>query len=417
MTKIQPVSSSRRLPVLDFTRGTALLGIMFVNMTWFTGFAILSADERSQFATAHLDAPIYWLIHVLVDAKFWSIFAFLFGVGVALQRSNRTDSERSFNAFYLRRIAILFAIGFTHASLLWFGDIVSLYAVAGLALIFLKRFSNRTLLVIAIVMLGAPIVQLAVHYLIFSLRPPSELTGDPGHGPAELLSAFATGSYVNALHANWEFLKERWIIALYDGRFFKLIGMFLLGFYAGSCHLFVDSIATRRIWKRVLTVGTIVGLPLSVVVQTHFGGIPLRPPSALGWLAESLKCICVPALSLAYVAGIILIYPRIGSRLPTQWIASAGRMSLTNYILQTAVGITIFYGCGFGKWGKIGITWAIVILVLLFVVQAIGSHYWLKRFRQGPLEWIWRCGTYGRLLPIQNSHQTVSHYPTDASVS
>ena len=132
-----------RLALLDALRGFALLGILFVNMTWFTGFAVLPADRRAEMTTAPADAVTAWLIHFLVDGKFWSLFALLFGAGAAVQWARAQARGDDCTRLFLRRSFALIFIGLLHAVFLWFGDIVSLYAVVGLALLLFRRCSDR----------------------------------------------------------------------------------------------------------------------------------------------------------------------------------------------------------------------------------------------------------------------------------
>ena len=92
------------------------------------------------------------------------------------------------------------------------------------------------------------------------------------------------------------------------------------------------------------------------------------------------------------------------------WFATAGRMSLTNYVMQSAIGIAIFYGCGGGLWGRIGVTWSLMLIAVVFGLQTAMSHWWLRMFRHGPLEWIWRCLTYRRLLPLRNDPAVIRRF-------
>ena len=396
-----PVQASDRIPVLDELRGFALLGIMFVNMTWFTGFAVLAPEARAGLGTANIDRIAYWFIHVLVDGKFWSLFALLFGVGVAYQHKWAQSTGADFTSTYLKRVCVLFVAGMAHATLLWFGDIVSLYAVVGLVLLLFVHRSPRTTLIWSCILLLAPVVQLAGILIIHELQS-NGIATDPGLGPAEMFRSFSQGTYLDVLIANWEFLKERWIIAFYDGRFMKLAGMFLLGWWLGNKNLFRVSLHSKRFWKFVLATGLLVGLPLNVIAYSFFEGVFLRPPSLDGWIVETIKSLATPTLCLAYVGAITLANFSRQSRIGvSNLLATAGRMSLTNYIAQSLIGVVIFYGYGFGNWGQVGAALSIPLIIAIFGAQICFSCYWLKYFRQGPLEWICRCFTYQQLLPLR----------------
>ncbi|MHC4991474.1 MAG: DUF418 domain-containing protein, partial [Planctomycetota bacterium] len=146
-----------RLVLLDALRGFALLGIMFVNMTWFTGFAVLGPDRRAALGTGRIDAITAWLVHFAVDGKFWSLFALLFGVGFGLLAQRADQRGERFSSQYARRMQALLAIGLIHAIFVWFGDIVSLYAAVALALLLFRRCSERAVLGWAVALLLSPV--------------------------------------------------------------------------------------------------------------------------------------------------------------------------------------------------------------------------------------------------------------------
>ena len=397
----QPTSNRERIVVLDALRGFALLGILFVNMTWFTGFAVLSHDQRVALGTETFDTVVDWLIHFLVDGKFWSLFALLFGVGTAIQFKRLATSDIGPN-WLARRMFVLVLIGLCHAIFLWFGDIVSLYAVVGFALIPFLRASPRSLLVASFVLLGLPLLQSAIWLVVYNATHTGGPGTDPGHGPAALLPLFGAGIYREVFSANWAFLTERWYLAIYEGRFFKLLGMFLLGYWAGRRGVFEELHLNRTLLFRVLLVGLAIGIPANLYTATiTLGGtIPNRPPTNAGWILAAAKTIGIPALCLSYGAGFTLLATHFQSSRIFSGFAHAGRMSLTNYVGQSVIGILIFYGFGLGYWGSIGATWSLALIAAIFVLQIGLSVCWLRSFRHGPLEWLWRCGTYGRWLPI-----------------
>ena len=125
----------------------------------------------------------------------------------------------------------------------------------------------------------------------------------------------------------------------------------------------------------------------------------MRPQTMSGWLAGCATTVGYPALCAAYVAALSLMYCRPMLRRCMAIFVQPGRMSLTNYVAQSIVGVGIFYGYGLGLWGRIGPAWSIPIIAAVFGGQALLSSWCLKRFRYGPLEWVWRCVTYGQWLP------------------
>ena len=397
----QPTAENNRFLALDAIRGFALLGILFVNMTWFTGFAVLSTEQKKALGNERMDEVVYWLIEVLVAGKFWTIFAFLFGVGVAIQFGKPNREAHSAIQPYVRRIAILFLIGLAHGIFLWFGDIVSLYAVSGFVLILFASSSDRTKLSWGAVLLLLPIPQLAI-WLIVCQASGFVGADDPGHGPSEFLPAFASGSYPEVLAANWEFLKERWFIAVYDGRFLKLSGLFLIGWWFGKHRVLWSAPQYRNLLWGIVVSALLIGLPANILAISWFPEVPLRPPSVEGLLVETLKTIGIPTLGLGYVAALAIWMSFRPNSLIAQMLAVAGRLSLTNYVMQSLIGIIIFYGYGFGRWGGLGIAWSVPLILTIFSFQILFSWLWLRLFKFGPLEWAWRSMSHAQMMPILN---------------
>ncbi len=221
-----------------------------------------------------------------------------------------------------------------------------------------------------------------------------------------MLGFFAGGSYPEVLSANWAFLKERWFLAVYTGRIFKLLGMFLIGFSLGRAGIFQEPWRHRRLLQQVLLWGLVVGVPANLALAALADVVPLRPPSMSGWLVAVVKAVGIPALCLAYAAGLTLLFQPSRRQQRLALFAHVGRMSLTNYLFQSIIAVTIFYGVGFGGWGHIGTAWSVPVIVLILIVQAGLSAAWLSRFDYGPVEWLWRSLTYATLLPWRR-HKSV----------
>ena len=369
--------SQDRILALDGLRGFALLGILFGNLSWFTGYAVLRPEARAALPTADLDGATTWAIHCFVDGKFYGIFSLLFGVGFGIL-AQRVQG-RMLASLFLRRMALLFLIGIAHATLLWFGDIVSLYAVFGSALLLFRRVSQRGLMLAAGILLVAPVI-LATIWMKLSIAPPP-------YGPNELLVAFGNGSYREVLNANWAFLEGRWLQAAYSGRPCKLLALFLLGFWATRHGIALAPQRFTEQLRRYLQGGLLLGLPANLALATIHSQ---AATPALVVLQALVEAVAVPSLTIAYSAGIFLLFGHERSRAWLAWLAKPGRMSLTLYLMQSLVGTLLFYGYGLGYWGRIGAVWIAPLALTIFLGQSFFSSCWLGRFRQGPLEWLWR---------------------------
>jgi len=370
-----------RLVVLDGLRGFALFGISLGNVTWFSGTAVLSPDARSALGTETVDGVVRWLVHVLVDGKFYSLFALLFGIGFGLALQRAVALEVACAAFR-RRMLVLALVGGLHATLLWFGDIVSLYAVTGLLLPVFARCSSCALLRWSIAAMVAPVL---ISVGIWLLHNPS-VSGDPGHGPAALLAGFSEGGYLEMLRANLAFLQERWILALQSGRFCKLLGLFLLGVYCVRRGIVTAPGEHRALLGRVFRIGLLVGLPANVALAWFLTNVSERPPSLLGCARTTVYVIAAPTLALAYASGAVLLALDRAEARVLAGFAAVGRMTFTHYLVQSAVGIAVFYGVGLGLWGQYGEAIVVAVLPVLFGLQVVVSIYWLRRFSAGPVE-------------------------------
>ena len=392
-----PVAGAERMDVLDAVRGAALLGILLVNVFAFGGFVLMPPPP----APDPLEGTLYFLVAFLLEGKFYALFSFLFGVGFAVfvrrAAARGADAARLFR----RRLTGLLLIGLAHTIFIWMGDILVIYALLGFALLpFLAR-DDRSVLrwAGAMLLLPIPLYALLVAAAAVAGAPPDE-AGPDGPMPAILMEAvngFATGSYADVVRGNVIFtlaqLARRFLLMFFP----RVFGMFLLGFYVGRRGMFADLCAHHALLRRVLVCGTVVGLPFSLAGALLEGLAP-GLPSLSGLLETTLKTIGMPALSLGYAAGLCLLFER-AARLRRSF-AAAGQMALTNYLLQSVAGIAIFYGLGFGLFGRVPLAVALGGSVVFFVLQMIASRAWLAHARFGPAEWAWRMFTYRRRVPL-----------------
>ena len=376
------MNANSRAQHLDILRGLALFGILLVNLTWFTGTAVQSPVERATFVTQALDDAVRFLTHVLIDGKFYGLFSLLFGTGVYLQRRRLVREGLPVKRSLSRRFFVLFLFGALHASLLWFGDILTLYALTAFALLpFLDR-TPRTLVTLAVLCFTLPILT-ALCWLPFP-------AGREGHGPPELLYVFGTGTFGEALNANLAYLRERFFLAVYRGRFFKLLGYFLLGYAAGRSGMALSPERFRDILKRLRKLGLGIGIPANVSLALLASEIPLRPPSLAYVLLSAVEAIALPTLAIGYAALVIELCMKGNLRRLHLVFALPGRMTFTHYVTQTVIGITFFYGSGLGLFGALPASAVPLLAALVFAAHVVVTRALLQRGLPGPLEWAWR---------------------------
>lgn len=338
------------------------MGIAFGNVMWFSGAAVTGPQTR-------LDAAVVVGLHVLVDGKFYGLFSLLFGIGFALL-VRRAGSRMG--AVVRTRLFRLGAIGALHASLLWFGDIVSLYAVAAIPLWFVHRMPTPRLLRLAVGCLLAPVAITALRVLVGSDGT------DPGHGPAALLPAFADGSVLDVLHANAAFLAERWVRALASSRLIRIFGLFTLGLVVARTVLHREHptpVPRPPAWLFAIALG-------SNVLLATMADVPLRPPTPAGALRDAVYAIAIPSGSVLY--AMLLWRWAVRGGPVVRALAAAGRLSLTHYITQSLVFALLFYGYGLGLWGELGAASAMLVAAALVAMQVLASR--IVGSRRGPLE-------------------------------
>lgn len=392
-----------RSQLLDALRGYALLGILMANMMGFIGFFFVEDAERSRLLLSQFDDLTEFLLEWLVVGKFYSIFSLLFGIGFAIQLG-RLQQRGEGVPRYLRRLGVLFLIGLAHLYLLWLGDIVALYAVMGAMLLLFRNLGDKPLLRWAVALWLVPIAWSAmIHFGGVDLAGPifahaearfMKLGFDLRQGP---LAFFQTGSLADHIRAHRAEVFFRLGDLVYQMRFTKVLGMFLIGLWVGRRALYANLDQHRPLLKRVATIGLALGLPLAAA-KAYLAMTGDGP--TYEFAAEVLYVLSTPTLALGYAAGFALLWAK-GQRGLLAWSVPAGRMALTNYLLQTVLMSIFFYGWGFGQIGRYGLAFVLPFSLILFALQLGYSRWWLTHFRFGPVEWLWRTLTYGKFQPMR----------------
>jgi len=399
-----PVIPDERLPLVDALRGFALLGIFLVNVGDFALFPLMPAESRAELPLGSMTRLAEITSLVLVRAKFYTIFSFLFGLGFSMLLLRATRQGVDFRPLYRRRLAVLLAVGVVHMTLVWHGDILTLYALLGFLLPLFLRVSDRGLLIWAGVMFAAPAaIRTIVVLSDGALDPGAPLRAASQWADrrllgvvddADLLGVLQSGEWLPLLKYNLAGPLFRFSELLSTLRFPRVLGAFLLGLWAGRQRFFEDPERHRELAGRVLLWGLPIGLAANGLLAAMSS--PGRPPGAPVRIAEDLVSAGVAPLALAYMSAFVLLWLRPFWRRLLVWFAPAGRMALTNYLAQSLIGIGIFYGVGLGLGGRVGSAMAAMIAAGVFALQAGISVLWLRRYRYGPAEWLWRSLTYGR---------------------
>jgi uncharacterized protein len=441
-----PVAPEERIDLVDALRGVALLGILLVNIAWFTQpFATEFLPPSESLTT--LDRIADAAVRFVAETKFYSMFSLLFGFGMAIQMGRAELRGASFVPLFLRRRLALFVIGILHVVLMWYGDILHGYAILGCVLLLFRNCRPRTVVVWLVVFMLAPVLLFTglTALALFAQRlgadqgwategmpaavstspaPDSQATQptlSPGSAPADDDNPFASEEAWVGFMSQWA---QRETAVFRSGTFAEQVQLRLENFvwsalmlgllYPNILGLFLGGvwIARRGVFhapgqhldwlRRAALLGLAVGIPLNIayawIVFRSFsdqGGTLMLAAVAIGFLAG-------PALMLGYVASLSLWWQTSVGRACLTPFTFVGRMALTNYLLQSFICTSIFYSRGMGWFGQVGPAQAVGVALLVYAFQIPISHLWLKRFPFGPMEWLWRSFTYGRRISMRH---------------
>jgi uncharacterized protein len=388
----------KRIEVLDVLRGVAILGILLANITAFAepSFSAQLAPVLPQRSAAEalFDASTM----AFVNGKFRSILAILFGVGLWLQ-FERKSGEGTWPLAYVKRLAILFAIGLLHGYLIWPGDILATYAAVALACMIFIKTEERTLrwliglLALNCVLTVAVLLPILFHW--FASKGAVEWDFGavwPVFSTAGETQIFQAGTWWQQLGFRAIYNSLNLLNILMFGPF--LMPLFLFGMLLGKHQVLQDPRQHPRLTRWCLISGFGIGLPLSLVAF-----IPMSSRSA-ETLQIAFEFVLGPLLGLGILFATALGVASGRGRLITRPLARLGRVALSAYLLQSLLATAIFYSWGFGLFGKLGPAGWLGVVAAIWAIDLLFAQIWLRVFRLGPAEWLWRSLSEGKRLPI-----------------
>lgn len=400
-----PVEGKQRHLILDALRGFALLGICLANFPEFSLFTFLKPETVEGMSSAGIDLVTKYFIYIFIDGKFYTIFSLLFGIGFSIIIENNIKRGAKGVAIFYRRMMWLVLIGFAHLMLIWSGDILMLYAFVGMCLPAFRNRQDKTLLIWAALLLCLPVVvdfisQISGIYLSEPFIRWQGLYCDR-YGITEDNFAYwlrDAKTYGDVLKFLIQGAFERMSEFVDGNRYFKVAGLFLIGYWIGRNKLYANLSKYYSQLKKTMILGLYLGIPLSVF---YAWSAITGKPFGLGF-HSLLYLASVYLTGFGYVAVFSVFYLKCKDGILWKILAKPGRMALTNYIGQSVLGIIIFYGVGFGLGADTGLFATEWIALGVFLFEVGMSYVWLTIFRFGPLEWIWRCLTYKRFFSILN---------------
>jgi len=372
-------------------------------------YVFKTPQDRASMPLADLDKWLEYFHIAFLDGKFYSIFSMLFGIGFAIIFYDKKGEGNRLTLFY-RRLFILLIIGIVHAFFIWDGDILMFYALTGCVLPLFRNLQPKTLFIVAAAMIFTP--------LIFDLL--KVVTNDNWNISKPLLdlaiqydnsvgiSEQNTGQWLvtNTTYSdllNWNRSGFFWSLQMrLDGnRIFKVLAMFLIGLAVGKLKVYQRMAELKPQLLKIMYVMFIVGIT-GGIAKVYFESDGIRLPKAGGLWDTFAYSLNAAPLAIAYSIALGLVLTKSQFNF-LSWLLPVGRMALTNYIMQSVICITIYYGIGAGLATHVGPSAFMPIAVFVFILQVFYSRLWLVHFNFGPLEWIWRQLAYGRRMPIRKA--------------
>jgi uncharacterized protein len=436
--KAEPVAAPERVASVDVLRGVALLGILAMNIIFFAWPGPAYENPLRGGGFTGLNRVLWIFNHLFFDMKMMTLFSMLFGGGLVLMGERADARGARLGWVYYRRVLWLLVIGLMHAYLLWSGDILVMYAECGLLLYPFRRRSATALIIVGILALLVLVpVGVGIHSgLIFlentaakadearqnkerptkfqawihelwteTLLPKFAPSAEKQAESSEKEIAIYRGSYTEIVSHNAKeligsqtigFLFLVWMVG---GRMLLGMGLMKLGVFSAS--------RSRRFYCWLVALGYGLGLPLVgydtyALISHDFHYKEFLPSQYLFNYLGSLL------VALGHVGTVMLVFKCGALPWLTRRLAAAGRMALTNYLMQSVICTTLFYGWGFGLFAMLDRTALAGIVVAIWTFQLLISPVWLRYFRFGPAEWLWRSLTYWRFQPMRGRVQPAS---------
>jgi uncharacterized protein len=420
--KAQPVQPLERVAAVDVLRGVALMGILAMNIVGFAWPMSTYDSPRAGGNTSTTDLVVWSIHHVVFDEKMMTIFSMLFGAGLILMAERSDARGASLAGVYYRRVTWLLVIGLLHAYFIWDGDILVLYAECGFLLYLFRKRSPRfliglgTLCLLVLVFLSVA----ATDVLELAENNYQGLEGTPRRVLSWSAQAMDKGLYGSRSRGLYSFsenvrihqggyrgilrhrapqLLAEQTIAFLFATLWMVGGRMLIGMGLMKLDVF-SARRSRRFYLWMMGLGYGIGLPLVAYdiwlrIAVDFRGASMIEAKLVYGYVSAL------AIAMGHVGLVMLIYQSGALQWLTRRLAAAGRMALSNYLMQSLICTTLFYGYGCALYGMFHRLTLDVFVLAIWTFQLTASIIWLRYYRYGPAEWLWRSLTYWKLQPMR----------------
>lgn len=399
-----PVIQTDRIIPIDVLRGFAVLGILIMNIQAFSMIGAVYLNPTAYGDLHGLNYVVWLLSHLFADSKFMTIFSLLFGAGIVLMSDRMEATGRKPAPVHYRRTVILLIIGLAHAWLLWTGDILYAYAMCGFLVFLFRRRKPKTLIIsgFAVVAFGSLLALLFQWSMQFWPVEQVEMmvpwwSPEPAATAAELEAYRGNWSSQNAYRFPVAMIMQT--SAFLTTNLWRAGGLMLAGMGLFKLGVFNATLQPKA-YRIMVLLAVLVGIPVILLGISY--------ASATDWSFETgffggkqFNYWGSLFVSFGWIGLVMLGCQRSSGGWLYRSLAATGQMALTNYLMQTIICTSIFYGHGLGMFGRIERAGQIAIVFAVWAFQLTISPWWLKRFRFGPFEWLWRSLTYMKLQPMR----------------
>ena len=400
-----PTGKPERIVSLDVVRGFATLGILIMNVQFFSMIGSAYLNPTAYGDLSNSNHWVWYLSHLFADMKFMSIFSMLFGAGIVLMSNRRSTLALPVTRFHFRRMGWLLILGLLHAHLLWAGDILVSYALCGSAVFWFRNCSPRVLWAIGVSCFAIASLISIMTGLSMPLWPPEDIlqlrqeTWQPQADTIKQEIATYLQPYLQQLPTRSEqaFFMETFLFVF--STVWRCSGLMLIGMALYKQRILTGE-RSGAVYAVLIAIAVCIGIP-ATTYGIHRNFEADWEMSYSFFLGDQFNYWASPLISLGYVGGIMLVLksPMLAKM---AWpLARVGRMALSNYLLQTLLCTFLFYGHGFAQFGNFSRVEQLITVLVVSLVQIAFSCIWLNYFQFGPLEWLWRSLTYWHRQPLR----------------
>lgn len=372
--------SKQRIFSIDALRGFSLLGILMMNILTFAyPYQIINPFEFFQ----HQDGALFKISSLFIVASFYPIFAFLFGYGLSMMYQNSIERGLDYYPMIIRRLSFLLLLGVIHGIFIFYGDILATYALLGfIAIIFVKLKPQYSLVALSI---GFSILILLYILPVVLLQDVTQVENFVGIQELERVNnILASADYLSIVGFNLKYFGLNISSIIFVGPF-SILPIMLFGIYAQQTKWLNKIRNHKNLYTVIGLVIFILGLAIKMIQIILEGSMSSQLISQM---------IGGPIVALSYIIFFVLLCESATARKILNPLQYIGKLSLTTYISQSVICIIIFYGIGFNYYGKLPVFTIYTMSIVIYAVQLLLSYLYLKRFKQGPLEKLWRKVTY-----------------------